>query len=55
MDIRTGLRRTKAGVYNQLSGGGRQPIHAPFEHNIDVCWLIIDVSLIARRVFSLAV
>jgi hypothetical protein len=45
----------KARVFDQLSGGGRQSIHALFEHNIDVYLLIVDIFLIARRAFSLAV
>jgi hypothetical protein len=45
----------KARVFDQLSGGGRQSIHALFEHNIDVYLLIVDIFQIARRAFSLAV
>lgn len=55
MDAKTGLGRSKARVFDQLSGGGRQPICALLERNIDVYLLNIDVFLIARRVFSLSI
>ena len=39
----------KARVFDQLSGGGRQSIHAFFEHNIDVYLLIVVFTLSIRH------